>query len=162
MQNEWVEIEITRLMKATPADVYAAWIDPEQLREWFMTSPRTNVSVHSDGVEGGAYKVIDAAQGKKREVVGVYETLIPDRHIRKTIQMPSISEEADYIDVDLSERNVRLTEMTFKYKSFIPKERGTSNMAYKQKKKAYHDHTVHGFEMMFDTLQAHLEKDANI
>ncbi|KIX91155.1 hypothetical protein TP70_04225 [Staphylococcus microti] len=158
MQNESVEIELVRLLKTTPEKAYDAWVDPVQMKEWLMTTPRTNESVHSEATEGGHYQIIDVRQGKKREVTGVYEQLVPHTHIRLTIQMPELSDEADVIDVYFEERSPGITQMTFHYTSFLKKLRSVSNLAYKQEKKAYHDHTAHGFELMFDTLQAYLER----
>ncbi|MDO5375402.1 MAG: SRPBCC domain-containing protein [Staphylococcus rostri] len=159
MQNEAVEIELVRLMKTTPEKAYDAWVVPDQMKQWLMTTPRTNVAVHSDAVEGGTYQIRDVRQGKEREVTGTYEQLVPHEHIRLTIQMPALSDEADVIDVDFEERSPGITQMTFHYTSILKKLRSVSNLAYKQEKKAYHDHTAHGFELMFDTLQAYLEQD---
>lgn len=52
-----------------------------------------------------------------------------------------------------------MTEMTFHYRGMVPKERRLTNLEYKQQKKAYHDHTAHGFELMFDVLQHELEAE---
>lgn len=57
MQNEWVEIDLVRLMKTTPSNAYHAWLDPDQLRHWFMTSRRTNQIIENDPVEGGITKL---------------------------------------------------------------------------------------------------------
>lgn len=159
LQNEWVEINIVRLMKTMPSEVYEAWLDPEQLRLWFMTSQRTNQSVRTDRTEGGHYEVVDSRNGKVIRITGTYETLIPDEQIIKTIQMPDFSEDVDQIEVYFEERSPSITEMTFKYRGIVRKERRLTHLEYKQKKKEYHDHTAHGFELMFDKLQTQLESE---
>ncbi|MBI5975841.1 SRPBCC family protein [Staphylococcus canis] len=158
-QSEWVEIHIVRLMKTTPSRLYQAWLDPEQLRLWFMTSQRTNKLVRSDAVEGGHYEIIDMRNNKERRIIGTYESLVPDTEIVKTIQMPELSEDADQIEVYFEERSPGITEMTFTYRSLVRRERRLKNLEYKQKKKEYHDHTAHGLELMFDQLQNYIESE---
>lgn len=157
MDNEWVEINIVRLMKATPSQVYNAWLEPAYLKTWFMTTPRTNQTAHSDMSEGGHYKIVDQRNHKEIVITGTYASLIPDFEIIKTIQMPELSDEVDQIEVHFEERSPGITEMNFTYRGVIRKERRLTNLEYKQKKKEYHDHTAHGFELMFDRLQHQLE-----
>lgn len=160
MQNEWVEVKIVRLLKTTPTFAYQAWIDPEMLRHWFMTTSRTNTSVHNEAVEGGHYEIIDQRQGKRIRVEGIYNKLVSGLEIGLTIQMPDVSEKQDDIEVYFEERSPGITQMTFFYKSEVPKERRLSQLEYKQKKKEYHDNVVHGFENIFDTMQNYIEAQA--
>lgn len=161
-QNERVEVNIVRLIKTSPEFLYQAWTDPEMLRHWFMTTSRTNKSFASDVTEGGRYQIIDQRQGKKVRVEGTYQTLLPGEELALTIQMPDFSEQQDDISVYFEERSPGITQMTFNYKSDIPKERRLTQLEYKQKKKAYHDNTVHGFENMFDTMQKFVEEQTEI
>lgn len=48
--------------------------------------------------------------------------------------------------------------MFFYYQSYMERERRLTNLEYKQKKKEYHDSTAHGFELMFDKMNAVLEE----
>ena len=45
VENEHVEIDIERLLKFTPEVVYEAWTKEELLKQWFMTTQRTNQSL---------------------------------------------------------------------------------------------------------------------
>lgn len=157
-QNERVEVKIVRLLKTSPEFAYQAWTDPEMLRHWFMTTSRSNKTIESDVTEGGHYLIIDQRQGKKIRVEGTYQTLIPGEHLCLTIQMPDFSDQQDDINVYFEERSPGITQMTFFYKSEVPKERRLTQLEYKQKKKEYHDSTVHGFENMFDTMQRYIEE----
>ncbi|NJH81852.1 SRPBCC domain-containing protein, partial [Staphylococcus hyicus] len=107
-------------------------------------------------------QIIDQRQGKKVRVEGTYQTLLPGEELALTIQMPDFSEQQDDISVYFEERSPGITQMTFNYKSDIPKERRLTQLEYKQKKKAYHDNTVHGFENMFDTMQKFVEEQTEI
>ncbi|EKU49002.1 SRPBCC family protein [Staphylococcus massiliensis] len=159
MQEETVQIEIVRLMKVSPETLYQAWLHPELLRQWFLTTPRTNQKLDNDPVEGGTYEIIDAKNQKELRVVGTYQVLIPDQHIVMTMGMPHLSDVEDLIELYFEEREPGICQMTFRYQSDIPKERRLTRLEYKQKKKEYHDSTVHGFEMMFDKLQQVIEED---
>lgn len=157
-QNEWVEVKIVRLLKTTPEFAYQAWTDSEILRHWFMTTSRTNRRVESEPIEGGQYQIIDQRQGKTVRIEGVYKHLVIGEELALTIQMPDFSDQQDDIEVYFEERSPGITQMTFYYKSEIPKERRLTQLEYKQKKKEYHDSMVHGFENMFDTMQKYIEE----
>lgn len=48
VENEYVEIDIERLLKYTPEVVYEAWTKTDILKKWFMTTQRTNKSFDAD------------------------------------------------------------------------------------------------------------------
>ena len=81
-----------------------------------------------------------------------------DEYIKMTIGMLGLSEEEDVIEVEFFERDNGGTQMFFYYRSFVEKERSLTALEYKQKKKEYHDSTVHGFELMIDQMQHVLEE----
>ena len=65
VENEYVEIDIERLLKYTPEVVYEAWTKTDILKKWFMTTQRTNKSFDADIQEGGKYRIIDSRNGKQ-------------------------------------------------------------------------------------------------
>lgn len=129
VENEHVEVEIEKLYKFSPELVYEAWTKKDLLKQWFMTSARTN-----------------------KEIEGIYESLVMDEYVKMTIGMPGLSETQDVIEVEFFERETGGTQMLFYYRSLVEKERRFTNLEYKQKKKEYHDAMVHGFELMFDKM----------
>jgi hypothetical protein len=52
VENEYVEIDIERLLKYSPETIYEAWTKEDILKQWFMTSKRTNKSFEADVQEG--------------------------------------------------------------------------------------------------------------
>ena len=158
VENEYVEIDIERLLKYTPEVVYEAWTKTDILKKWFMTTQRTNKSFDADIQEGGKYRIIDSRNGKQNIIEGTYEELVLDEYIKMTIGMPGLSEEEDVIEVEFFERENGGTQMFFYYRSFVEKERRLTALEYKQKKKEYHDSTAHGFELMIDQMQHILEE----
>ncbi|HCW0035877.1 TPA: SRPBCC domain-containing protein [Staphylococcus aureus] len=129
VENEHVEVEIEKFYKFSPELVYEAWTKKDLLKQWFMTSARTN-----------------------KEIEGIYESLVMDEYVKMTIGMPGLSETQDVIEVEFFERETGGTQMLFYYRSLVEKERRFTNLEYKQKKKEYHDAMVHGFELMFDKM----------
>ncbi|MDI0014326.1 SRPBCC family protein [Staphylococcus caprae] len=158
VENEHVEIDIERLLKFIPEVVYEAWTKEELLKQWFMTTQRTNQSFEADIQEGGQYRIVDRRNGKQNVIEGTYKELVLDEYVKMTIGMPGLSEEEDIIEVEFFERENGGTQMLFYYRSLVEKERRLTTLEYKQKKKEYHDSTAHGFELMIDQMQNVLEE----
>ena len=158
VENENVEIQLERLFKVEPELVYQAWTEQRFLKQWFMTTERTNKSIEIDAVQNGSYEIIDVRKGKENIVKGSYVTLNPNEYIVMTIGMPELSDSEDTIEVEMFEREPGITQMIFNYTAYVPRERRLTSLEYQQKKKEYHDSTAHGFEMLFDKLQTTLEE----
>ena len=158
VENEYVEIRLERLFKVEPELLYQAWTDQRFLKQWFMTTDRTNKSIHINSEQNGSYEIVDVRKGKENVVKGSFITLTPYEYIVMTIGMPELSDSEDTIEIEIFEREAGITQMIFNYKAFVPKERRYTTLEYKQKKKEYHDSTAHGFEILFDKLQVVLEE----
>ena len=153
VENEHVEIHIERLLKYSPELVYQAWTDEDLLKQWFMTSQRTNKSIDVDMKEGGSYRIVDSRNGRQNIIQGTYQELVNNEYIKMTIGMPELSDQEDIIEVEFEERESGGTQMFFYYQSLVERERRLTTLEYKQKKKEYHDSTAHGFELMIDQMQ---------
>ena len=156
VENEYVEIQLERLFKVEPELVYQAWTDQRFLKQWFMTTERTNKSIDVNAEQNGSYEIVDVRKGKENVVRGSYVTLNTNAYIVMTIGMPELSDSEDTIEIEIFEREPGITQMIFSYTAYIPRERRLTSLEYKQKKKEYHDSTAHGFEMLFDKLQTTL------
>ncbi|ATH61329.1 hypothetical protein BJG89_03575 [Staphylococcus nepalensis] len=147
-----------RLFKVEPELVYQAWTDQRFLKQWFMTTERTNKSIDVNAEQNSSYEIVDVRKGKENVVRGSYVTLDTNAYIVMTIGMPELSDSEDTIEIEIFEREPGITQMIFSYTAYIPRERRLTSLEYKQKKKEYHDSTAHGFEMLFDKLQTTLEE----
>ncbi|MGB8472862.1 MAG: SRPBCC domain-containing protein [Candidatus Acidiferrum sp.] len=82
-----LSLEVKRFIKAPRDRVYAAWVDPAQLKQWFGPE---NVQTHdlvADVRVGGKYRWdITNAEGEKMTVRGEYRELQPGRKIVFTWQ----------------------------------------------------------------------------
>lgn len=71
--------EVTRVIAASPAALYAAWTDPEQLRRWFATVVDADVRV------GGRYHIeVHEDDGSVNGFGGVYLGLVPGERVAFT------------------------------------------------------------------------------
>lgn len=153
IEDENIEINLERLFKQPSEYVYRAWIEEAFLKQWFMTTERTNQSINLDIDDSGSYEIVDQINGKRNLVKGQFLTLSPFEYIEMTVGMPEVSDDEDKIEVEIFEREPGVTQMNVTYIALLPKERRLSTLEYKQKKKEYHDSTKHGFEIMFDRMQ---------
>ena len=81
VENENVEIRLERLFKVEPELLYQAWTDERFLKQWFMTTERTNKSIQVDAEQNGNYTIIDVRKGKENKIQGSYRTLTPFEYI---------------------------------------------------------------------------------
>ena len=121
VENEYVEIDIERLLKYTPEVVYEAWTKTDILKMVY-DHQRTNKSFDADIQEGGKYRIIDSRNGKQNIIEGTYEELVLDEYIKMTIGMPGLSEEEDVIEVEFFERENGETQMFFYYRSLLKRK----------------------------------------
>ena len=102
--------------------MYEAWTKEELLKQWFMTTQRTNQSFEADIQEGGQYRIVDRRNGKQNVIEGTYKELVLDEYVKMTIGMPGLSEEEDIIEVEFFERENGGTQMLFYYRSLVEKK----------------------------------------
>lgn len=95
------KLKLKKLYKFSPELVYEAWTKKDLLKQWFMTSARTNKEIEADVKEGGKYRIVDQQRnGKVNVIEGIYESLVMDEYVKMTIGMPGLSETQDVIEVE--------------------------------------------------------------
>jgi len=96
-------LRIRRYYPVTVAAVYAAWTDPEQVKEWMAPSDdfgRTEVSI--DLRVGGRYRIVmQAPDGEMHRVGGVYREIVPGRKLVYTWAWESTPERESLVTVEL-------------------------------------------------------------
>jgi uncharacterized protein YndB with AHSA1/START domain len=70
---------ITRVIAATPRDVFDAWTDPGLLANWFAPAPGFTTTVHAIDVRvGGSYRIeMLGPDGTKHTAIGEYRDVVP-------------------------------------------------------------------------------------
>src|ERR1700730_1356455 len=79
-----------RTLKASRARVFAAWTQPEILREWFAPPPGWTVpEVDLDLRSGGAYRfTFQSPEGDLSEVSGIFREVQPPERLSYTWRFP--------------------------------------------------------------------------
>ena len=82
-----LSLEIKRFIKAPRDRVYAAWIDPAQLKQWFGPENVTTRSLVAEARVGGQFRWdLTNSEGEEMTMQGEYRELQPNRKIVFTWQ----------------------------------------------------------------------------
>jgi uncharacterized protein YndB with AHSA1/START domain len=97
-------LTLKRRLKATPAQVFSAWTDPQKIVDWF--GPREtaagSVAAEMDVRVGGRYRIrFRTTDGEKHEVGGTYREVVPDRRLQFTWVWHSTPERESLVTVTM-------------------------------------------------------------
>jgi uncharacterized protein YndB with AHSA1/START domain len=104
-------VTVRRVVAATPHVLYAAWTEPEQMRQWYATVVDADVRV------GGRYRVeMHEPDGTVNGFTGEYLTLDAPRRVAFTFthisQTPADNISDETVTVDFREVEAGRTEVT--------------------------------------------------
>ena len=77
-------LTLKRRLKASPAQVFSAWADPEKIVRWFgpVETSSSSVRAEMDVRPGGRYRIsFQTEDGDYHEVGGVYHEVVPDTRL---------------------------------------------------------------------------------
>lgn len=93
-------LQITRLIKAPRDRVYAAWIDPVQMKEWFGPADVATKSLVVDARVGGEFRWdLTNSEGEEMTMRGEFRELQPGRKIVFTWQWQDDDDWTDHVSV---------------------------------------------------------------
>lgn len=96
-------LTLTRRIKAAPAKVFRAWIDPEILARWWQPGGATLLAAEIDARVGGRYRIVARTpDGEEHDVRGVYQEVVPDRRLVFTWAWRSTPERESLVTVELA------------------------------------------------------------
>jgi uncharacterized protein YndB with AHSA1/START domain len=76
------ELSLTRLIDATPEQVYRCWTEPALLTQWFTPAPYTTPHAELDVRPGGANLVVmRSPEGEEIPNRGVYLEVVPNQRL---------------------------------------------------------------------------------
>lgn len=79
------ELVLTRVLNATPAQLFKAWTTPEILKEWFMPKPYELALVDMEPRDGGKFRtVMTGPDGFHMDSTGVFLKVEKDKRIITT------------------------------------------------------------------------------
>jgi uncharacterized protein YndB with AHSA1/START domain len=75
-------LTIKRRLKAPPAKIYGAWIDPTKIARWFGPAGSEVLQIEADARVGGRYRfLIRGPDGEEHGVGGVYREVVPNEKL---------------------------------------------------------------------------------
>ena len=93
-------LTIKRRLKAPPAKVFAAWIDPEKVKGWMGPGETKALHAECDARVGGRYRwVMQAPNGEQHDVGGVYREVVPNEKLVFTWAWKSMPERESLVTV---------------------------------------------------------------
>ncbi len=76
------ELVLTRIINAPPEKVYAAWTQPELMKQWFTPAPWTTAEVKTDVRPGGSsYILMRGPNGEEHPNHGIYLEVVPNQKL---------------------------------------------------------------------------------
>ncbi|WP_341896465.1 SRPBCC domain-containing protein [Ferrovibrio terrae] len=76
-------LTLKRRIKAPPEKVFAAWTQPQLMRQWFAPAHAATLEVDCDLRIGGRYRVLMHVEddGRDHEASGVYREIVPHERL---------------------------------------------------------------------------------
>ncbi|MFC1407671.1 SRPBCC domain-containing protein [Streptacidiphilus sp. N1-12] len=74
-------VRVTRTLKASPEQVFAAWTDADQLQLWLCPDPGFVAEAVCDPVVGGRYRIVKMLASGADEVTGEYLVVEPPHRL---------------------------------------------------------------------------------
>jgi len=94
------ELRLKRLIRAPREEVFSAWTDPEQLKQWWGPGHVTCPEAHVDLREGGAYRIANLeADGSITWISGMFERIRRPEELVYTWQIASRPDETTLVRV---------------------------------------------------------------
>jgi uncharacterized protein YndB with AHSA1/START domain len=115
-------LTIKRRFNASPAKVFAAWIDPEKVKRWMGPGEVKVLSTEGDARTGGRFRwVMQAPDGERHDVSGVYREVIPNERLVFTWAWKSTPERESLVTIALKSDGGG-TLMTLTHEQFFDEE----------------------------------------
>lgn len=113
-------LQLTRTFSAPPAEVYAAWLDPDRIRRWMGDADYPVTEAVVDARVGGRYRIaVTAPDGGVHLTVGEYRELVPGERLVKTWVYegphPAADRGESLLTVEFREAGPGTTELTLRH-----------------------------------------------
>jgi uncharacterized protein YndB with AHSA1/START domain len=119
---EKLALKVSRTINANPEEVYKAWTEPEQMKQWYAPPGLTTPDAAFEAHEGGKYHLnMRSPEGQDLIVAGKVIELIPNQKIVFTWQWQGQEEESQ-VTVELEELEDGKTEVTLTHQNFSSQE----------------------------------------
>ena len=101
--DEKTALKIRRVYKAPVSAVYAAWVDPEQMKQWMGPTDDFRTVVTMDVRIGGRYRIVmTSPDGQEHRVGGIYREVVPNSKLVYTWAWESTPERESVVTVEFN------------------------------------------------------------
>jgi uncharacterized protein YndB with AHSA1/START domain len=112
-------LTLKRRLKATPAQVFRAWTEPEKMKRWMGPEQVEPLIAEIDARVGGRYRfAMRAPDGEVHDVSGTYREVVPDQKLVFTWAWKSTPERESLVTVLLA-RDGDGTLLTLTHEQFF-------------------------------------------
>lgn len=111
-----LRLRLRRLLPAPPEEVFDAWTDPEQVRQWLCPGTGTVPEASIDARPGGRFRIIMRSEGRDYVHTGEYRELVRPRRLVFTWISEETAGRESLVTVELRRRGGR-TEMTLTHEA---------------------------------------------
>lgn len=115
-------LTLKRRLKATPAQVFKAWTDPEKVVRWFGPSETIAGSMRAqmDVRPGGKYQMnFKTDDGESHQVGGVYREVVPNSRLQFTWAWHSTPERESLVTVMVTADSEKGCILTLLHEQFF-------------------------------------------
>jgi uncharacterized protein YndB with AHSA1/START domain len=99
-------LTLVRRIKAPPAKVFAAFVEPEKILRWWGPDAGPTLSAETDVRPGGRFRVVfRTLDGEEHENRGAYLEVVPDEKLVFTWEWASMDEPESRVTVLIEARN---------------------------------------------------------
>jgi uncharacterized protein YndB with AHSA1/START domain len=111
-------LAMSRVIRAPRKAVFAAWTDPEKLKQWWGPGPVSCPEAHIDLREGGAYRIANLeADGSTTWITGVFQRVHVPEELVYTWNVSIVPGEATLVRIAFKE-HPEGTEIVLQHERF--------------------------------------------
>lgn len=77
-------VRVTRIIRATPEAVFAAWLDPDSIRRWMYPGDIKDVEAELDARVGGRFRIVMHGEENDHVMTGEYVEITPPSRLAFT------------------------------------------------------------------------------
>jgi uncharacterized protein YndB with AHSA1/START domain len=109
-------LQLRRIYSASREEIFAAWTDPEQMREWLCPAGATISFIEVDLRVGGAFRIdMQSGQGTFPHI-GIYQEIIPPERLVFTWFSINTQNQETLVTVELTQHGQQ-TELVLTHES---------------------------------------------
>ena len=117
-----IYLTLNRVIYAPIETVYAAWTDPEVLRQWLAPGDASVTRAVADLVVGGTFLIeMRGADGRRYVVRGVYREIVSNRRLVHTWRWEG-SDVESLVTVEFEPQSAGTTRMTLTHSLFTQEQ----------------------------------------